>query len=79
MENLEGVTPYGMAQRFDQTTKVIDWFKETLVKQGTISSTDLELVQIIDDPKDVVEAIFKHYEYRGFEPSAEETEKMLHL
>ena len=58
---------------------LIDWFKETLVKQGTISSTDLELVQIIDDPKDVVEAIFKHYEYRGFEPSAEETEKMLHL
>ena len=58
---------------------LIDWFKETLVKQGTISSTDLELLQSIDDPKDVVEAIFKHYEYRGFEPSAEETEKMLHL
>jgi uncharacterized protein (TIGR00730 family) len=58
---------------------LIDWFKESMVKQGTIRSEDLNLFQVIDEPKAVVEAIFKHYEYRGFEPSAEETEKMLHL
>ena len=58
---------------------LIEWFTETMVKQGTISEDDLDLIQIIDDPKGVVDAIFKHYEYRGFEPSAEETEKMLHL
>ena len=58
---------------------LMNWFRETMVKQGTISPQDLNLVQIIDEPKAVVEAIFKHYEYRGFEPSAEETEKMLHL
>lgn len=58
---------------------LIGWFKETLAKQGTISPEDLNLFQLIDDPKKVVDAIFKHYEHRGFEPSAEETEKMLHL
>ena len=58
---------------------LIEWFTETLVKRGTIGSEDLELIQLIDDPKGVVDAIFKHYEYRGFEPSAEEKEKMLHL
>lgn len=58
---------------------LIDWFKNSLAKEGTISPEDLNLFQIIDDPKAVVDAIFKHYEHRGFEPSAEETEKMLHL
>ena len=58
---------------------LIDWFKGTMVKQGTIKSEDLKLFKVIDEPRAVVEAIFKHYEYRGFEPSAEETEKMLHL
>ena len=58
---------------------LIDWFKDTMVKQGTIKPGDLKLFKVIDEPKAVVEAIFKHYEYRGFEPSAEETEKMLHL
>jgi uncharacterized protein (TIGR00730 family) len=56
-----------------------EWFTETLVKRGTINTEDMDLMQLIDDPKGVVSAIFKHYEYRGFEPSAEETEKMLHL
>jgi len=58
---------------------LIEWFEESLVKQGTINPEDLALFQIIDDPKSVVDSIFKHYEYRGFEPSAEEEEKMLHL
>lgn len=58
---------------------LIDWFKQSLVKAGTISVGDIDLMQITDDPKEVVDAIFKHYERRGFEPSAEETEKMLQL
>jgi len=58
---------------------LIEWFKESMVKGGTISIEDLNLFKIIDEPKGVVDAIFKHYEHRKFEPSAEETEKMLHL
>jgi len=58
---------------------LVDWFEHSLEKEGTISPGDVDLFHIIDDPKAVVDAIFKHYEHRGFEPSAEEAEKMLHL
>jgi uncharacterized protein (TIGR00730 family) len=58
---------------------LLAWFKATLVPEGTISAADMELFKVLDRPKEVVEAIFDHYEYRGFEPSAEEQEILLEL
>ncbi len=58
---------------------LLDWFKESLLKNGTISAADLDLMQVIDDPSEVVTAIFDYYEGRTFEPSAEEQEKLLEL
>lgn len=58
---------------------LLDWLAETLVPAGTIDETDLDLVQICEEPQQVVDAIFAHYEARGFEPSAEEQEIMLEL
>jgi uncharacterized protein (TIGR00730 family) len=58
---------------------LLDWFKNTLVEEGTISESDLELVSIIDEPQQVVNAIFEHYRSRTFQPSAEEKERMLRL
>lgn len=58
---------------------LIDWFSKTLIKQGTISESDLNLILIIDDPDEVVEAIFSYYENRRFEPTEEETELQLNL
>jgi uncharacterized protein (TIGR00730 family) len=58
---------------------LMDWIKHTLVTEGMISPEDLDLVKIINDPKDVVNAIFDHYETRGFEPSAAEREIQLSL
>ena len=58
---------------------LINWFKNTLVHEGMISPEDLNLIKIIDDPKDIVNAIFKHYETRGFEPTTEEREIQLNL
>jgi len=58
---------------------LIDWFGNTLVKAGTIAEEDLGLFKVIDEPQDVVDAIFKHYDARGFEPSAEEQEILLEL
>jgi uncharacterized protein (TIGR00730 family) len=58
---------------------LIAWFKQTLVNEKTINPQDLDLIQICETPKDVLDAIFAHYEHRGFEPSAEEAEKLLHL
>ena len=58
---------------------LIDWFKTRLVEENTIDPEDLDLITILDKPDDILEAIFSHYEYRGFEPSAEEAEILLDL
>ncbi len=58
---------------------MLDWFKTCLLEEKMIAEHDLDLVQIIDDPEQIVAAIFKHYETRGFEPSAEEREMQLNL
>lgn len=58
---------------------LIDWFKNALLKNGTISASDLDLIQVIDEPSEVVNAIFNYYEGRNFEPSTEEQEKLLDL
>lgn len=58
---------------------LLDWFKNTLVEEGTIDADDLDLIKVLDKPQDVVNAIFQHYEHRGFEPSAEEKEILLEL
>jgi uncharacterized protein (TIGR00730 family) len=60
-------------------TQLIDWFKTTLVNEGTISVEDLDLISIVDEPKDVVDIIFDHYESRDFTLSAEEQKTMLEL
>ena len=58
---------------------LIDWFRTTLVDEKVISPDDLDLIQIIDKPEDVVEAIFKHYESRGFAPLPSERDMLLNL
>jgi len=57
----------------------IQWLKDSLLVEGMINPEDLDLFQVLDDPDDVVKAIFKHYEQRGFEPSEEEQQIMLDL
>jgi hypothetical protein len=58
---------------------MVEWFKETLVREGMISAEDMNLIQLIDEPEKVVEAIFKHYEARPFDPVPREHEMMLNL
>ena len=58
---------------------LLNWFQDTLVAEKVISPEDMDLMQIIDTPKEIAEAIFNHYEKHGFEPSAEEKEVMLDL
>ena len=58
---------------------MIDWFKTTLVDEKVISPEDLDLIQLIDKPEAVVDAIFKHYETRGFAPLPAEREMLLNL
>ncbi len=58
---------------------MIDWFKERLVAEGMVDPEDINLIQLIDEPEKVVEAIFKHYEARPFGPLPGEREMMLNL
>ena len=58
---------------------LVDWFRQTLVSEGMIAPEDVDLIQVIDQPEDVVEAIFKHYETRGFAPLPDEHEMLLNL
>lgn len=55
---------------------LLTWFKEVMVTEGTINPEDLDLLQIIDTPDEILEAIFSHYEESGFEPSHEDAEKI---
>jgi uncharacterized protein (TIGR00730 family) len=58
---------------------LLDWFRSTLIAQGMASPEDMDLMQVIDEPGKVVEAIFQHYEHRGFEPSPTEMQIQLYL
>ncbi|HEY0664938.1 MAG TPA: TIGR00730 family Rossman fold protein [Gallionella sp.] len=58
---------------------MLDWFRTSLLEEKVISPEDLDLIQLIDEPREVVNAIFKYYESRGFETSEAEREKQLYL
>ena len=58
---------------------LIDWLKDRLVGEQMINPEDMNLIQVIDDPDQVVEAIFRHYETRGFAPLPAERELLLNL
>jgi len=58
---------------------MLDWFRDVMVVEGMINPEDIDLIQVIDEPAEVVAAIFKYYETRAFEPSAEEREIQLNL
>jgi len=58
---------------------LIDWFRNTLVEESTINPEDLYLFKVLDKPEEVVDAIFEHYDKRGFEPSPSEQEILMDL
>lgn len=58
---------------------LIDWLRDRLVSEKMINPEDMNLLQVIDDPAKVVEAIFTHYETRGFAPLPGERELLLNL
>ncbi len=58
---------------------LLDWMRDRMVSEGMIDANDMNLIQIIDEPEGVVEAIFNHYEKRGFTLTAAEREAQLNL
>jgi uncharacterized protein (TIGR00730 family) len=58
---------------------LVEWFRETLVKEGTISTDDFDLFQVVEEPQQVVDAIFGYYKGRNIEMTAEERHRQLEL
>ena len=58
---------------------MVEWFRTTLVNEKVISPEDMDLIQVIDKPEEVVEAIFKHYERRGVAGQPGEREMLFNL
>ncbi len=58
---------------------LIAWMRKSMLGHGMISPEDLDLIQLIDDPAKIVDAIFDFYQTRGFVPTQQEREKMLYL
>ena len=58
---------------------LLDWMRDKLVGEGMAGEGDLGLMQVIEEPEAIVEAIFDFYESRGFQPTRDERRKMLNL
>ena len=58
---------------------LIGWIRERLAGEGMIDAADVDLLQVYNEPKQVVDAIFAFYEKRGFAPSPQEREVLLNL
>ena len=58
---------------------LLEWINSQLIRDKMIGAQDPGLMQVIDDPQKVVDAIFDHYHTRGFEPSPSEREAELAL
>jgi uncharacterized protein (TIGR00730 family) len=56
-----------------------DWVRASLIAEGMISPDDIDLMHVTDQPEEVLDAIFSHYEKRGFMPSPAEREIQLNL
>tara|TARA_R110000868_G_scaffold14120_5_gene65994 strand:- start:21301 stop:21993 length:693 start_codon:yes stop_codon:yes gene_type:complete len=59
---------------------VLEWFKNTLVKEGMIDEKDLLLIQVVETPEEVVSSIKKFYSDRkNYKMTEHEQEIMVNL
>jgi uncharacterized protein (TIGR00730 family) len=58
---------------------LVDWLRERLVAEKMIAPGDMDLLQLIDEPQQVVDAIFDYYEKRGLAPDEAMRESLLTL
>ena len=58
---------------------LLDWFQEQMVANGFLNPEDVELMQVLDEPDEIIKAIMDFYSAREIAPSADERLKMLYL
>jgi uncharacterized protein (TIGR00730 family) len=54
-----------------------DWMRNALLRDKLISPGDIELMQVLEDPQEIVNAIFDRYEREGFAPTKHEKQQIL--
>ena len=55
------------------------WMREVLLRDKLISPGDIELMQILEEPQEIVDVIFDAYERMGIAPTKEERQQILGL
>ena len=58
---------------------LLQWFEKTLTREGTIGAEDLKLCQVVEEPQQVVDAIFDYYKERNIDMTPEERHRQLEL
>ena len=58
---------------------LLAWLRDQLVADGMIDENECGLLQVVNEPREVVDTIFNFYEKRGFAPSPAEREVLLNL
>lgn len=58
---------------------LLDWFQEQMVGNGMISQEDMNLMQVLDEPVEIVQAIQDFYKAREIAMTEAERQKMLYL
>ncbi len=58
---------------------LLDWFHTTLLPMGVISPGDLDLMKVVDEPHDALEAVYAFYETRGSDSTIPVKEEMFYL
>jgi uncharacterized protein (TIGR00730 family) len=58
---------------------MLGWLRERVAAEGMIDVADLDLIQVCNEPQQVVDVIFDFYAKRGFQPLPAEREVLLNL
>ena len=58
---------------------LLDWMRERLAGEGMIDAVDMDLVKVVEEPEEVLQAVLGHYAGRGYAPSEEEDKRMFEL
>ncbi|MCX7946558.1 MAG: TIGR00730 family Rossman fold protein [Hydrogenophilus sp.] len=58
---------------------LLGWLQERVVGEELAAAEDLKIVEVVDEPEEVVATIFRYYERRGFELSESERQLLWNL
>ncbi len=58
---------------------LLNWFKEILISEGEISEKNIDLIQVVNEPQQALDAILSYYEHKNLEIKPEERNKRLEL